>query len=208
MTLTIACSERFEAECQQEGAPSELLSFEGDPIEALCSAAETHDLLISGHDTAFRGNVREQLSEVISRLLFATPRPMIVCPDELSPAGDILVAYDGSFAAVRALQMFVLFGVARDRLIQIVSIDSDARLASQRAGRAANYLRTHGYQVNEIPIASGARPAQALRSEITSRRIRTAVMGAYGRRGLRERVFGSTTSALVENPPCALFLYH
>lgn len=200
--------EQFEAECQEEGVPSELLSFEGDPIEALSSAAETHDLLISGHDTAFRGNVREQLSEVLSRLLLVTPRPIIVCPDELSPVGDILVAYDGSFAAVRAVQMFALFGVAHDRLIQIVSIDSDAGLASQRAGRAAKYVRTHGYQVNEIPIASSARPAQALRSEIANRRIRTAVMGAYGHRGLRERLFGSTTSALVENPPCALFLYH
>lgn len=143
--------EQFEAECQEEGVPSEFLSFEGDPIEALSSAAETHDLLISGHDTAFRGNVREQLSEVLSRLLLVTPRPMIVCPDELSPLGDILVAYDGSFAAVRAVQMFALFGVAHDRLIQIVSIDSDAGLASQRAGRAAKYVRTHGYQVNENP---------------------------------------------------------
>ncbi|MGZ5916313.1 MAG: hypothetical protein ACXWJ4_03170 [Methyloceanibacter sp.] len=87
-----------------------------------------------------------------------------------------------------------------DRLIQIVSIDSDAGLASQRAGRAAKYVRTHGYQVNEIPIASSARPAQALRSEIANRRIRTAIMGAYGHRGLRERLFGSTTSALVEIP--------
>ncbi|MGZ5127486.1 MAG: universal stress protein [Burkholderiales bacterium] len=199
--------EQFEAECQEEGVPSEFLSFEGDPIEALSSAAETHDLLISGHDTAFRGNVRE-LSEVLSRFLLVTPRPMIVCPDELSPVGDILVAYDGSFAAVRAVQMFALFGVVHDRLIQIVSIDSDAGLASQRAGRAAKYVRTHGYQVNEIPIASSARPAQALRSEIANRRIRTAIMGAYGHRGLRERLFGSTTSALVENPPCALFLYH
>jgi nucleotide-binding universal stress UspA family protein len=162
----------------------------------------------TGHDTAFRGNVREQLSEIIANLLLITPRPMIVCPDELSPTSDILIAYDGSFTATRAVQLFALFRIVLDRLIQVVSIDSSMELASLRTARAAKYLRAHGYQVKEIPIASRVSSAEALRSEIVNRKIRTAVMGAYGHRGFRERLFGSTTSTLLENPPCALFLYH
>jgi nucleotide-binding universal stress UspA family protein len=33
-------------------------------------------------------------------------------------------------------------------------------------------------------------------------------MGAYGHRGFRQFLFGSTTSTLIEKPPCAFFLYH
>lgn len=33
-------------------------------------------------------------------------------------------------------------------------------------------------------------------------------MGAYGHRGVRDILFGSTMSKLVESPPCALFVYH
>jgi len=55
---------------QAHGLPFELMSFEGDPIAELCAAAETRDLVVTGHDTAFRGNVREQVSEVLTKLLF------------------------------------------------------------------------------------------------------------------------------------------
>lgn len=201
-------NESFQAECRAQSLESESLSFQGDPLDALASAAETHDLLVTGHDTAFRGNVREQLSEMISRILAITPRPMIVCPDTLTPTTDIMIAYDSSFTATRAVQLFALFGVALDRVIQVISIDTSEKLASKTTARAAKYLRSHGYRVDEIPIATHARVADALRSEILDRRIRMTVMGAYGNRGLRQRLFGSTTSTLVAHPPCALFLYH
>ena len=58
------------------------------------------------------------------------------------------------------------------------------------------------------PTASGADPAAVLRVQVADWKIGTLVMGAYGRRGLRTLLFGSTTNALVTTPPCALFLYH
>jgi nucleotide-binding universal stress UspA family protein len=71
-----------------------------------------------------------------------------------------------------------------------------------------NYLRGHGYEVDANPVASRVHPAEVLRIEIADQKIGTLVMGAYGHRGLRELMLGSTTSTLIENPPCALFVYH
>jgi nucleotide-binding universal stress UspA family protein len=51
-------------------------------------------------------------------------------------------------------------------------------------------------------------PAQVLRNKVADRKIATFVIGAYGHRGFRERLVGSTTTQLVENPSCALFVYH
>jgi nucleotide-binding universal stress UspA family protein len=200
--------EAFESECRTHKLSFEWLSFEGDPVDSLCSAAETRDLVIAGHDTAFRGNVLVQLSEMLSKLLFITPRPMIICPDRLSDADRILVAYDGSVSAMRALQMFALLGASRDRLVQILSVDANHEVAARRTAGAANYLRIHGYQVEESPIASRLHPAKALKSEIGSRKTGTLIMGAYGHRGFQQFLFGSTTGTLIQNPPCALFLYH
>ncbi len=200
--------EQFDGECRAHAVPFEIMSFEGDPIEALCAAAELSDLVVTGHDTAFRGKVHEQLSDMLSKLLLITPRPIVICPDKLSGSDDVLVAYDGSLSAMRAVQMFALLALRRDRFVQVVSIQSDTELAAQRTARAVNYLRRHGYQVEGSSIASRLRPAEVLQSEIRGRNVGTVVMGAYGHRGFRERLFGSTTSTLVENPPCALFLYH
>jgi nucleotide-binding universal stress UspA family protein len=200
--------EAFELECRDRNVPFEWLSFEGDPIEALYLATEVRDLVITGHDTAFCGSVHEQLSEVLAKLLLITPRPVIVCPDDISATDDVLIAYDGSVPAMRAVQLFTLLGVGQGKRIHVTSIDASQELAARRTGGAAGYLRSHGYEVETNPIASRVHPAEVLNIEIADRKIGTLVIGAYGHRGFREFLFGSTTSTLVESPPCALFVYH
>jgi nucleotide-binding universal stress UspA family protein len=198
----------FELECKDHNVSFEWLSFEGDPMEILLLAMETQDLVITGHDTEFRGNVHEQPSELLAKLLFMTPRPMVICPDELSTSDEILIAYDGSVPAMRAVQMFAVLGVGRGKSIHVTSIDASQELAARRTAGAASYLRSHGYQVDANPIASRVHPAKVLEIEIADQKIGTLVMGAYGHRGFREFLFGSTTNGLIENPRCTLFLYH
>lgn len=198
----------FQSECEAHQVPFQWLSFEGDPVETLYLAAEPRDLVVTGHDTAYYGNIREALPDMIAKLLMTSPRPMIVCSDE-PPAGEgVLVAYDGSLPAMRAIQLFALLGIAKKKRISVTSIDPSQELAARRANGAANYLRSHGYEVEENPIATNVHPAETLNIDIADRKVGTLVMGAYGHRGFREFLFGSTTSALVEQPPCALFLYH
>jgi nucleotide-binding universal stress UspA family protein len=109
---------------------------------------------------------------------------------------------------MRALQMFTLLGMAKDSLLRVMSVDRDQELATRRTSAAAIYLRGHGYTVETNPVASAVDPSEVLRIEVTGRKIGTLVMGAYGRRGLRTVLFGSTTRKLIESPPCMLFTYH
>lgn len=198
----------FEQDCKERGLPFEWLSFQGDPIEPLCLASETCDLVVTGHDTAFSANISSPLSEMLGSLLQMTPRPVIVCPDELAASEDILVAYDGSVPAMRALQLFTLLGIGEGKRILVASIDASKDLAGRRAAGAANYFQLHGFTAEPHPLESGENPADVLAQEVTTRRIGTLVMGAYGHGGWRSLLFGSTTSTLAETPPCALFLYH
>lgn len=198
----------FERECKAGGVASEWLSFERDPVKNLNRAAETCDLIVAGHDTGFCGSVREQLSETMNTLLTKTARPIVICGDALSVGHDILMAYDGSLPAMRVLQIFVLLGFAQRRQIHLISVEADQGLASQRTTGAARYLQSHGHDVKAMPIATTVAPAEVIRNEVRARKIETLVMGAYGHRGLREYIFGSTTQDLATDPPCALFVYH
>lgn len=200
--------ESFEGECKAHGIDFEWLSFDGDPIETLCLASETCDLMVAGHDAGFRGKLEEQLSETLSTLLQLTPRPVVVCPDELSAADDVLIAYDGSVPAARAVQIFTLLGVGTDRRVLVTSVDPSLEAASRRASGAVSYLHLHGYGAQASPIATTGNPAEIISALVGEKRIGTLVMGAYGRQRLREFFFGSTTSTLVETPPCPLLLYH
>lgn len=200
--------EVYEGECREHSVPFEWLSFDGNPIEALLKGVETCDLVVTGHDTAFRGNVHESLAETLAKLLALTPRPVIACGDEPAAGEETLIGYDGSLPAMRAVQVFALLGLGKQRRVHLTAVEPDKELAERRLLGAAGYLREHGYAVETIPIASRLHPADVLRIEVADRRIGTLAIGAYGRRGLREYLFGSTTSRLMENPPCALFAYH
>lgn len=198
----------FERECQTHGVPFDWLSFDGDPLGVLQLATETRDLVLTGHDTGFEGDIREYLPRAIANLLLTTPRPVIVCGDQAVPDGTFLIAYDGSVPAMRAIQMFALLGLGVGKKVFVSSVDADPELAARRVAGASAYLRSHGYDVEGVPIASRAAPADVIGIEVRDRAVGTVVMGAYGHRGWRETLFGSTTTGLVEGPPCALFLYH
>jgi nucleotide-binding universal stress UspA family protein len=198
----------YERECEAHCIPFEWLSFTGDPIESLYLASEKCDLIITGHDTAFHGTAHEPRSILLGQVLLTTPRPVVVCPDSATQAQDVLIAYDGSVPAMRALQLFVLLDSGRGKRIVVSSIDKSEELATRRTVGAISYIRSHGYEAEACPLTSSAHPADALRIEVADRNIGTLVMGAYGHRGFRERLFGSTTGTLVENPPCPLFIYH
>ncbi len=200
--------EAFAAECEAQGLPPGWLSFDGDPMDALHIAAETRDLIVTGHDTAFHGDMREPLPENLGKLLSTMPRPVIVCGDEPPAGRDVLIAYDGSLPAMRAVHMFALLGIARDRRIHVTSVDPDQELAARRTSGAASLLRGYGYQVNPIPIPTSAHVSDVLKIQVADHGIGTLVMGAYGHGGWRKFLFGSTTGTLAEEPPCALFLYH
>jgi nucleotide-binding universal stress UspA family protein len=198
----------YEQECKKHSVQFEWLYFDGDPTSTLYLAAETCDLVVTGHDTAFHGNAREKLPEMLAKLLSTTPRPLVVCGDEPAQGSEIMIAYDGSLPAMRVVQIFMLLGLSEDRRVHVTSIDADKDVATRRAAGAARYLRNHGQDVELCPIASRAHPADVLRIEVADRKIATLTMGVYGHRGFRESLFGSTTTKLVEDPPCALFVYH
>lgn len=198
----------FERECRERNMPLNWLSFEGDPAKHLNLAAETHDLIVTGHDTAYHDDIREQLPETLSNLLLATPRPVVLCPDERRHGTDVLIAYDGSPPAMRAVQLFALLGFRRQSRVHVTCIGASHETAVRSTHSAADYLKSHDYQVEALPVQSSLHPSEILRSQVADRNIGTLVMGAYGRRGLQRLLFGSTTKPLVQEPPCPLFLYH
>lgn len=201
-------TENFINDCTGDGIAPTTLSFHGDPVEAARAASAGCDLIVAGHDVTFRGLRSESTSDAVSHLLRTAPRPVLICPDHVPPEGDVLVAYDGSVPAMRALQLFVLIGSWSGRRVHVSSVDPDGDLAGRRAGMAASYLRLHGYEVDEHPIASTAPPAEVIEIQAAHSRIEVLVMGAYGHRGLKELLFGSTTQSIMGTPRSFVFLYH
>jgi len=203
----------FVTECSAQGMPFEWLSFDGDLPTALLSAVEVRDLVVTGNDARIHGNLHKRICERIKKLVLMAPRPIIVCPQGASVPGQIMVAYDGSVPAMRKVQLFTLLqeGLRQEGMekpLCVVSIGTNAELVTRRTRAVASFLRSHGHEADPEPIVSHHSPAEVLNAEVKARKIGTLVMGAFGHRGYRELLFGSTTGLLLEKPPCALFVYH
>lgn len=198
----------YAEECAARGIEFSWLSFEGDPPDVFRVASETRDLIVTGHDTAFSVDSPSSLPKLLSNLLLLSPRPLIVCGDEKRNSGTVLIAYDGSVAAMRALQMYALLGLWRGARLHVASISPEPELAIRRVHAAAEFLRGFEVDCDLVPIETAVDPSEVLRIEIADRNIGLLVMGSFGHRGWSDTLFGSTTQRMAERPSCPLFLFH
>jgi len=201
--------ERVQAAARARGLACTTRTEEGDPPDVLSAAAVASDLIVLGHDAAFWGKEATAIAPAVQGLLAHNPRPVLVAPSTPLPGSRVLVAFDGSLAASRALHMAALLGIGTGRHIVVLSIGEAEAEATRRAEAAAKLLRAHGADVEDvIGMASSADPADLILAEIRALHAGISVMGAYGHTGLREVLFGSCTRTLLRACPTALFVHH
>lgn len=179
------------------------------PQPALLAAGAAHDIVFIGRDSTLgMQDCPEGLAPVIEALLHDGARPLLVVPPGPPPgAGKVLVAYDGSIPAMRAVQIFALLGLGRDLQLRVVSVAATRAEATRMAETAAGYLRTHDLDVEAVGI-EGSHPVDALVAEATAMPARLLVMGAYEHSGLRTLFTGSATRRLLLSAPCPVFVAH
>lgn len=202
----------FHSECEAAGIAHSAIGAEGDPVQQVDAEADRHDLIVIGRETNFHGGVEHDVGETVEKLLHETPRPLVVVPEGDNPPGDpsvAVIAYDGSVTASRAMHMFVLLGLAKDRDIHVVSVDSDREKANAQASRAAALFLSHGYKVSAHPVASDGSASAAILGAVASLNAGRLVMGAFGHEGrLRRVLMGSTTKNLLRECAVPMFVHH
>jgi nucleotide-binding universal stress UspA family protein len=197
------------------GQPFEALRLDDAPEPALLRAGATHDLTVIGRDSTLGQEETDNgLAPVVEALLRDGARPLLVVPPGAAPlaAGEddrrpVLVAYDGSLPAMRAVQGFALLRLVEGAPAHVVCIDEDGAEARRLAAEAGAFLRRHGVAVTEAPMAEG-RPADRLPAAAASLSARALVMGAFGTTGLRGLFLGTSTRRLLREARCPIFVQH
>lgn len=199
------------AACTEAAGPTPFtrLRLTEAPEPALLAAGAAHDLIVIGRDSTLGlEDNPDGLAPVIEALLHDGARPLLVVPPEQAPeAGGVLVGYDGSIPAMRALQLFALLGLAGEMTVKVLSVGETRADAQRLANEAAGYLRTHGIAADAVAV-EGSRPVDALMAEVAAMPARLLVMGAYETSGLRTLFTGSATRRLLHAAPCPVFVAH
>lgn len=203
------CITSFQEACEQADAPHSTRIAGGDPYKEVVDEAECHDLIFVGRNSNFHFETSDDVGETFRQLAQDAPRPVVAAPEAAVPFEEnVVVGYDGSNQAARALQMFSLLLLPQIPKIHIISVDKRKKRAKRRCRRASQFLENRGADVKTYPIESDTRPSEILLAQLEILKPRICILGSYGRKGLSRFFFGSTTRDLLKECQRSIFVYH
>jgi nucleotide-binding universal stress UspA family protein len=198
------CAQR----CAEASVACQILQDVGLPAEQILLEAQRYDLILLGQHTFFHFETQQQPDDTLQVVLKQSPRPVVAVPATLPEGRVVVVAYDGSLHAARALQMLQVLGLEGSQEVHVVCVDPDQEHADRCVERAGAFLHSHHIVAQAYARATAAAPAHVLLEHVHQVQASLLVMGAYGRSTLREFFGGSTTRTMLRESPVPLFLYH
>jgi nucleotide-binding universal stress UspA family protein len=195
--------QEFVRGCREQGIAHLEISGEDDVAHEIARESPVFDLVLLGYTD---DRVRE--ATPLFDILKACPRPVVVVPDIAPPEGPVVIAYDGSLQASRALREFITAGLWRDAALHVACFHEDASQAEQNASIAVKFLGFHDLraQVHAGPLKD--RPETLIADVVKSTGAAMLVMGAYGKSAFRDFFLGSVTKRMLERADVPVFLFH
>jgi nucleotide-binding universal stress UspA family protein len=201
--------EQFAARCDEAGVAHAEMKAVGSPHERIQEEAQTCDVILLTRRSHLRFIAGDDEGDAtLRKVLKDTPRPMVAVPKTEWPEGPVVIAYDGSLQAARALAAFAATGLGESSKIHVISVGSSPIAAAECTDRACKFLSHHKIVAVVHNLSSSAPPEEVILEQIRRLNAGLLVMGAYGRPVLREFFVGSVTRKMLEESPVPLFLYH
>jgi len=201
---------RIETQAREAGVKAKVTSSHlkrQKLVEAFTKETRLHDLCILDSESQAIDVDRD----LIEAALLDSGRPLIVVPPEHRAfnAGHVVVAWDGSSKAARAL--FDALPILRAAAtVEAVQIGGEKNLSRIIPGSAlAAQLLAHGVKIVAKTIdARDGDVAEALRRYAHRSGSDLIVMGGFARARLRQLILGGVTQSLLRHCPVPLFLSH
>jgi len=207
-------TQRFRNACSTAGLTSvEVLIDEADRASSLVHHTHYCDLVIMSQarpDSAQHGPARSLVEDVVLH----GARPTLILPHAgtfANPGSSVLVAWDGSREAARALADALPL-LHRARHVQVVCWrevdggDESTRRASLDA--IHRWLTRHGISSKVYLETADQGIAHAMRLRAAEIRADLIVMGAYGHARWLERVLGGATRGMLDGMNVPVLMSH
>jgi nucleotide-binding universal stress UspA family protein len=200
---------QFTLRCAQEKVSHKPLEDVGHPVDQIVREAQRYDLVLLGQQARERFDSEATNHELLELLLRHAPRPIVAVPEALRQGSGVLIAYDGSVQAARALQVFLASGLHALGDLRVIAIDAKSSVeAAKKADRAVEFLGFHGVQAKLHPVVSTKPIGRVLLDEANNLGSELLVMGAYGKSRLRDFFVGSVTQTVLQEASMPVFVYH
>lgn len=176
------------------------------PVEA-----RSADLVIAGYDNRPDGDL-----DVVLTALLHTDLPVLALPHKRSGAKitggyatTVVVAWDGSRAASRALREGIPHMLHASKVYLLCILDSEQRRDPELEADIVVYLRSHCIAAEWVHVPMDIYPVGAqLLSRAERLEADLLVMGAYGHGHLNEMLLGGATDYVLKHSHIPLLMSH
>lgn len=179
--------------CQRHGGlPETLVDMEEDiRVLVLGVRGEAHDN-------------QQGLGNQLETVIRALHKPVLVVNRNFERPERIMLAYDDSEAAQKALNMLVTSPLYKGMTCHVVHVGKDDQQTDELLGRARQRLEQAGLDVRVAKLKGT--PEEELIAYQEQHGIQMIVMGSFGHSRLREMLLGSFTLKMLEKVKIPLLL--
>ena len=172
----------------------EIVHRHGGALETILEREAGARLIVLGKRGTGHAVASEHIGSLVERVVRASARPIMVASRDASPPRALILAYDASPAARRALERCASSALLRDLPVEIVFAgpdDADRRAALDVAAACL------GTERDVRASLRPGRPEEAIAAAVAATPQALVVMGAYGHSPLRALIVGSTTTSTI-----------
>ncbi len=200
--------DEFSTACKAAKVPHQMRTLTGDPDDALFFAAQECDVVAMGQHTYFHFETDDAPCDTLAKVLRRTVRPVVTVPENGLDSDVVMIAYDATLQAARALQVFRAVGLEQIHKVHVVSVDHDKGIAHRNVELAGRFLSHQQIDYTLHPVVSDRSVADILLEQADILKAGLVVMGAYGSWQISEFFFGSVTKKMLASTRVPIFLYH
>ncbi len=199
----------FSERCEKDGINYRLSGYQGSPSQRISEVSIYFDLIVAGLKTYYRFRSEGSKGNSIDNILDHSITSMIAVPKDFQPPETdkrmkVLVAFDGSKPAGRALHRFAAMGANDQYDIEILMAHSDKEVAEYHLERAARYLTVHSFK--SIKTQWTSMSAINAVEELYIDQVQAVVLGVHSKKSILDFRLGSLSRHLIQRADKLLYL--
>ena len=169
----------------------------GDLIDTLVESGDSFDLLVMGKRGETADMAKLHLGSNVERAVRSIPHPTLVASRAYKPIGSVLLAFDGSASARKAVALMAQRPLLTGLECHVVMVSAESAESRAAMQWAIQLLDAAGIEprIETIPGHADAVIADYVRAN----GIDLLAMGAYGHSRIRQFIVGSTTTTMIRS---------
>lgn len=191
---------KFREVCRREGVVHSEAELQGSPSGQIVHDAVFYDLVVMGISTHFHFETEHTPGNSIERILSHAVTPVLAIPESFIPKEklNVLIAFDGSLSAIRAMQGFTRSFEASSFETDITLLMSgiEENIAKFNLDGARAYLSAHGFR--SIKVEQTEQDIIGIMDEKYLQWADMIVLGVHSKKGLLDFMIGSLSRHLIE----------